>query len=154
MAAEASKDDSNYDMEWAGVPSQLLLPTTTRDTSSPATLSNRVRGLIGPSEPSLPTIVARPPTEDQARPDSTMPASIPMPVSTSTSTSTSAAASAYSSTLSLNFPPSVGPRPNPWCTPPSNRKRQAAEFPKAAKPPKRKDAGTRDWSQYFEAQVE
>ena len=28
------------------------------------------------------------------------------------------------------------------------------EFPKAARPPKRADAGTRDWSHYFEAQVE
>ena len=145
MATKASEDDGNYDMEWAGIPSQLLLPTTTGDTSSPATLSNRVRGLIGPSEPLLPAIVARPPTEDQARPDSTMPASIPMPVSTSTSTSASAAASAYSSASSSNFPPSVGPGPNPWRAPPSNHKRQAAEFPKAAKPPKRKDAGTRDW---------
>ena len=41
MAAEASGDDGDYDMEWAGVPTQLLLPTATRDTSSPATLSNR-----------------------------------------------------------------------------------------------------------------
>lgn len=154
MAAEASEDDGDYDMEWAGVPTQLLLPTATGDTSSPATLSNRVAGLIGPSEPSLPTIVTRPPTEDQARPDSTMLASIPTPVSTSTSTSASAAASAYSSASSSNFPSSVGPGPNPWRAPPSNRKRRAAEFPKAAKPPKRKDAGTRDWSQYFEAQVE
>ncbi len=157
MAAEASDDGDDYSMDWTSAPIPPLLPSTANDTSSPATRNphpSRLSGVIMSSEPSLPTIVSRPSAEDLAQPDPAVPSSIPTPISASTSTSASAAASAYSSASSSNLHPSTGSGPNPWRAKPSNRKRRAAEFPKAARPPKRMDAGTRDWSHYFEAQVE
>ena len=102
----------------------------------------------------LPTTGITPLTEDLACLDAVAPSSIPTLISASTSTSASAAASAYSSASSSNLPPSTGLGPNSWCAKPSNRKRRAAEFPKMPRPPKRVNAGTRDWSNYFEAQVE
>ena len=150
MATKASDDSDDYSMDWTSAPSLPLLSLTVDDTH----LSSSGSGMIVPTEPSQPTIVTRPSAENLARLDSAASSTILMPISASTSTSASAAASAHSSTSSLNLLPSAGPVPNLWCAKPSNRKRQATEFPKAAKQPKRMDVGTRDWSHYFEAQVE
>ena len=150
MAAKASDDGNDHSMDWTSAPSLPLLSSMADDTH----LLSSGSGVIVPTEPSQPTIVTRPSAESLARLDSAVSSAILMPISASTSTSASAAASAHSSASSSNLLPSAGPVPNPWRTKPSNHKRRAAEFPKAAKQPKQMDAGTRDWSHYFEAQVE
>ena len=134
LAAEVSNDNNNY------VSPRPLVDTPVDTATAPESL--------------LPTTSVMPLTEDPAHLDAVTLSSIPTPISASTSTSASAAASAYSSTSSTSLPPSTGPGPNSWHAKSSNRKRHAAEFPKMPRPPKRVDAGTRDWSNYFKAQVE
>ena len=134
LAAEVSDDDNDYAL------SRLLVDTPVDTATAPESL--------------LPTTGVTPLTEDPARLDAVAPSSIPTPISASTSTSASAAASAYSSASSSNLPPLTGLGPNSWRAKSSNCKRHAAEFPKTPRLPKQVDAGTRDWSNYFKAQVE
>ena len=157
MAAEASNNGDDYGMDWTSVPSLSQLPPVIDGISSPATLNpppSSPSDVIESSEPLRPAISTEPSAEDLARLDTVAPSSIPTPISASTSTSASATASAYSSASSSNPLPSAGLGPNSWRTKSSNRKRCATEFPKSARPSKRADAGTRDWSHYFEAQAE
>ena len=134
LAVEASDDDNNY------VPSRPLVDTLADTATAPKSL--------------LPMTGVMPLTEDPACLDAVVPSSTPTLISASTLTSASAAASAYSSASSSNLPPSTGLGLNLWHAKFSNCKRCAAEFPKTPRPPKRVNAGTWDWSNYFKAQVE
>jgi hypothetical protein len=145
LAAMASDEDDDYSSEWVSVPIHIQPPPMTGETPSLDTTSEVVPPLV--TEPRE----LRPIGALELNPG--MSSSALAPVSASTSATASATTSPYSDS-SANLPsPPVGPSPTDWRAPSSNRKRRAADFPRAAKPAKRRDAGTRDWSGYFEAQV-